>query len=162
MGKKYLNAGVFIGYASELYELLKNATLLVRDDQEYFTKAYLNEQTRHSLRMGLDHRCEIFQTFESERNIVHLVYNGKIDKNAGKFPITCLITGSEVLIHNRDYDTYPPIVHGPGSCKPIVYALRNFLPRIWTPHEGCISCLENSKSLAKVLILCFAVVNKHI
>ena len=162
MGKKYLNSGGFIGYASELYELVKSVTPSVENDQEYFTEAYLSEETRRRLRMGLDHRCEIFQTFESQQNIVHLVYNGNIDKHGGTFPITCLITGSEVLIHNRDYDTYPLIVHGAGSCKPIVYTLRNFLPRIWTPHEGCIFCLENSKSLTKVLISCHVAENQYI
>jgi hypothetical protein len=76
MGKRYLNSGLFIGYAAELYELVKNATLFIENDQEYYTEAYLNKEIRRSLRIGLDHRCEIFQTFENSRNNLHLVYNG--------------------------------------------------------------------------------------
>ena len=154
VGKRYLNSGLFIGYAAELYELVRNATLFIENDQEYYTEAYVNEDIRCSLRIGLDHRCEIFQTFENARNNLHLVYNGNgntVNKNVFYAFNSLFCKESEVLIHNQDYDTYPLIFHGPGFWKPLVSSLRNFLPRIWTPHEGCISCNENIKDLSKVL-----------
>jgi procollagen-lysine,2-oxoglutarate 5-dioxygenase, invertebrate len=87
-GKRYLNSGLFIGYAAELYELVKNATLFIENDQEYYTEAYLDEKVRSSLRIGLDHQCEIFQTFENTRNNLHLVYNGNaVNKNAFTYSI---------------------------------------------------------------------------
>ena len=49
------------------------------NDQEYYSQLYLDEKIRREFNIGLDHRCEIFQTFEGERNHVDLLYRGEYE-----------------------------------------------------------------------------------
>lgn len=61
-GKRYLNSGGFIGYASDLYAILNNASIKdEEDDQLFYTMAYLNEEVRTRHKIKLDHKSEIFQ-----------------------------------------------------------------------------------------------------
>jgi hypothetical protein len=78
-GKRCLNSGLFIGYASRLYDLLKNTRFPVDNDQKYYSHLYLDEKIRREFNIGLDHRCEIFQTFEGDLNHVDLLYRGEYD-----------------------------------------------------------------------------------
>ena len=78
-GKRCLNSGLFIGYASQLYDLVKNTPFPVDNDQKYYSHLYVDEKIRRQFNIGLDHRCEIFQTFESDRNHVDLLYRGKYE-----------------------------------------------------------------------------------
>ena len=56
---------------------MKNTLFPVDNDQKYYSQLYLDEKKRRELNIGLDHRCEIFQTFESDRNHVELLYRGE-------------------------------------------------------------------------------------
>lgn len=58
---KYLNSGLFMGYASDLYELLKTPIKNKDDDQLYYTKAFLNNDIRTRLNIKLDYESELFQ-----------------------------------------------------------------------------------------------------
>lgn len=61
-GKRFLNSGLFMGYAQEIYELLKWKPIKdTEDDQLFFTEAYLDVELREKLQMQLDHTSEIFQ-----------------------------------------------------------------------------------------------------
>lgn len=61
-GKKYLNSGVYMGYAPEIYKLLTRRPIKDDDDDQlYFTEAYLDETLRENLKFKLDHTSEIFQ-----------------------------------------------------------------------------------------------------
>lgn len=61
-GKRYLNSGLFMGYATDIYELLNRRQVKDNeDDQLYFTEAYLDVNFREKIQMQLDHTSEIFQ-----------------------------------------------------------------------------------------------------
>lgn len=61
-GKRFLNSGLYMGYAPEIWELLNYDTLEdAGDDQLYFTKAFLDEAFRKKLNFKLDHKSDIFQ-----------------------------------------------------------------------------------------------------
>lgn len=61
-GKRYLNSGMFIGYVSDIYQLLNYKNIEnTDDDQLFYTNAYLDEEFRNKYKMGLDHNSEIFQ-----------------------------------------------------------------------------------------------------
>lgn len=61
-GKKYLNSGVYMGYAPEIYKLLTNRPVKDDDDDQlYFTEAYVDATLRENLKFKLDHISEIFQ-----------------------------------------------------------------------------------------------------
>ena len=47
MGKRYLNSGMFIGYASDLFAIVDSASIEDDgDDQRFYTTAYLNKEIR--------------------------------------------------------------------------------------------------------------------
>lgn len=61
-GARFLNSGMFIGYATELYEILKSSPIKnTDDDQLFYTRAYLDENLREKLKIKLDHTSSIFQ-----------------------------------------------------------------------------------------------------
>lgn len=61
-GKRYLNSGLYMGYASDLYKLLNYKTIQDDDDDQlFFTEAYLDTNLRDKLGFKLDHTNEIFQ-----------------------------------------------------------------------------------------------------
>lgn len=65
-GKRFLNSGGFIGYASDIYAILTYAPIKNKDDDQYFfTKAYLDEKLREHHQIKLDHKSEIFQNLYS-------------------------------------------------------------------------------------------------
>lgn len=60
-GARFLNSGMFIGYAADIYEILKTPIKNTDDDQLFYTRAYLDKNIREKLKIKLDHRSEIFQ-----------------------------------------------------------------------------------------------------
>lgn len=61
-GKRYLNSGLFMAYAPELWEILNEKELADDDDDQlFYTKIYLDEAKRDKLKFKLDHTSEIFQ-----------------------------------------------------------------------------------------------------
>lgn len=50
-----------MGYASDLYELLKTPIKNKDDDQLYYTKAFLDKDIRTKLNIKLDYESELFQ-----------------------------------------------------------------------------------------------------
>lgn len=61
-GKRYLNSGGFIGYASDVYAILDTAIIKDEDDDQlFYTNAYLHDELRARHKMKLDHKSEIFQ-----------------------------------------------------------------------------------------------------
>lgn len=60
--QKYLNSGLFIGYASNVYNILTTREVKdTEDDQLFYTKIYLNEKLRESNGIKLDHKSNLFQ-----------------------------------------------------------------------------------------------------
>lgn len=61
-GKRYLNSGGFIGYASDVYEILDKAAIKDEDDDQlFYTTIYLQDELRLRHKIKLDHKSEIFQ-----------------------------------------------------------------------------------------------------
>jgi procollagen-lysine,2-oxoglutarate 5-dioxygenase len=61
-GQKYLNSGMFIGYAANLYNILNWKPVKdTEDDQLFYTKVYLDEKMRVDNKIKLDHKSNVFQ-----------------------------------------------------------------------------------------------------
>lgn len=61
-GKRYLNSGSFIGYATDLLAILDTAPIEDKaDDQLFYTTVYLNDELRMRHKIKLDHKSDIFQ-----------------------------------------------------------------------------------------------------
>lgn len=60
-GARFLNSGMFIGIAADIYEILKSPIKNTDDDQLFFTRAYLDTNVREKLNIKLDHMSDIFQ-----------------------------------------------------------------------------------------------------
>ena len=61
-GKRFLNSGGFIGYASDVYSIMANSEIEDDyDDQFFYTKIYLDSDLRVKHKIKLDHKSEIFQ-----------------------------------------------------------------------------------------------------
>lgn len=61
-GQKYLNSGMFIGYAANIFNILSSQTVKdTEDDQLFYTHVYLNEALREKNGIKLDHKSNLFQ-----------------------------------------------------------------------------------------------------
>jgi procollagen-lysine,2-oxoglutarate 5-dioxygenase, invertebrate len=61
-GQKYLNSGMFMGYAANIYNILNWQTVKdTEDDQLFYTNVYLNEKMRVDNKIKLDHKSNLFQ-----------------------------------------------------------------------------------------------------
>ena len=61
-GKRFLNSGGFIGYATNLYSILTDIEIGDEDDDQLlYTKIYLDPELREKHKIKLDHKSEIFQ-----------------------------------------------------------------------------------------------------
>lgn len=60
--QKYLNSGLFMGYASNIYNILTTQAVKdTDDDQLFYTNIYLNEKLREANGIKLDHKSNLFQ-----------------------------------------------------------------------------------------------------
>ncbi|KAK1117502.1 hypothetical protein K0M31_016535 [Melipona bicolor] len=125
-GKRFLNSGGFIGYASDIYAILTYAPIKNKDDDQlFYTLAYLDEKLRERHEIKLDHKSEIFQNLYGAVADVELKFEG-----------------SKASLLNTVYNTEPLILHGNGYSKLSLNSLGNYLAHAWSPEEGCIMCWE--------------------
>ncbi|XP_066297450.1 procollagen-lysine,2-oxoglutarate 5-dioxygenase 1-like isoform X3 [Branchiostoma lanceolatum] len=130
LGKPYLNSGGFIGYASELYQIVSHTSIQNQhDDQLYYTRIFLNPELREKFKMKLDHTSEIFQNM-----------------NGAGADLTLKFEDDKTRLRNRVYNTEPCIIHGNGPQKLVLNAIGNYVADSWS-FEGCHSCKENTFSL---------------
>lgn len=148
-GKRYLNSGLFMGFATEMYELLTWKPVEDKDDDQlYFTEAYLDVNFRKKLKIQLDHDCDIFQNLNGAAHEVELFDEDR--KNP-----------SYKILKNVVEHTQPLIVHGNGPSKIYLNSFSNYLAHAWHPEEGCRHCelgmirLDNLKELPIVLLALF-------
>lgn len=133
-GKRYLNSGGYIGYASVLHELLNTQEIgNADDDQLFFTKLFLNEELRTKHKIKLDSKASIFQNL-----------NGATGELEMRF-----VEGNPVLF-NTQYNTYPLVLHGNGPTKTILNSYGNYLPSNWNEESGCASCWDEMTTLANL------------
>lgn len=61
-GQKYLNSGMFMGYAKNVYNILSAHEVKdTDDDQLFYTHVYLDEKMREKNGIKLDHKSNLFQ-----------------------------------------------------------------------------------------------------
>lgn len=123
-GKRYLNSGGFMGYASDLSALVQQWKHKDNDDDQlFYTKIYLDKSQRAKYNMTLDHRSRIFQNL-----------NGALEEVVLKFE------KARVRARNVAYDTLPVVIHGNGPTKLQLNYLGNYVPTAWTHETGCTIC----------------------
>ncbi|VDN25420.1 unnamed protein product, partial [Cylicostephanus goldi] len=125
-GKRYLNSGLFLGYAKQVYKMI-NIEMVAddEDDQLYYTMIYLNSKLRKDLKIGLDSASRIFQNLNGVIDDVELQF----DEDTG-----------EALAYNAAYNTHPAILHGNGPSKNHLNYLANYMPDRWSSKKGCAYC----------------------
>lgn len=126
-GKRFLNSGGFIGFASELSTIVQQWKYKDHDDDQlFYTRIYLDQAQRTKFNMTLDHRSRIFQNL-----------NGAVEEVVLKFE------RSKVRVRNVAYDTLPVVIHGNGPTKLQLNYLGNYVPTAWTFEDGCGICDED-------------------
>ncbi|XP_075941173.1 multifunctional procollagen lysine hydroxylase and glycosyltransferase LH3 [Anarhichas minor] len=123
-GKRFLNSGGFIGFASDLSSMVQQWKYKDNDDDQlFYTKIYLDKKQRAKFNITLDHRSRIFQNL-----------NGAVEEVVLKFE------RAKVRARNVAYDTLPVIIHGNGPTKLQLNYLGNYVPSAWTFENGCGIC----------------------
>ena len=127
-GYKYLNSGMFIGYASNIYDILISSPLKDDDDDQlFYTKVFLKAEMRAKHGIKLDNKAEIFQNLHGLTSDVSLELIGE---------------GLTVLL-NKKFNTHPSLVHGNGPSKTILNNYGNYLAEAFS-DGSCRTCLENN------------------
>ena len=76
-GKRFLNSGLFMGYAPELYQILTSGEIANDDDDQlFYTKVFLDAKKRQELNIKLDHRSSLFQNLNGALTDVELRFIG--------------------------------------------------------------------------------------
>uniref|UniRef100_G1R9Y5 procollagen-lysine 5-dioxygenase n=1 Tax=Nomascus leucogenys TaxID=61853 RepID=G1R9Y5_NOMLE len=130
-GKRFLNSGGFIGFATTIHQIVRQWKYKDDDDDQlFYTRLYLDPGLREKLSLNLDHKSRIFQNL-----------NGALDEVVLKFD------RNRVRIRNVAYDTLPVVVHGNGPTKLQLNYLGNYVPNGWTPEGGCGFCNQDRRTL---------------
>uniref|UniRef100_A0A9J8AR13 procollagen-lysine 5-dioxygenase n=1 Tax=Cyprinus carpio carpio TaxID=630221 RepID=A0A9J8AR13_CYPCA len=121
-GKRYLNSGGFIGYAPEVYAIVKQWKYKDDDDDQlFYTRIYLDKEQRVCVFVELlTHNGEVVLKFEKSR----------------------------VRARNVAYDTLPVVIHGNGPTKVNLNYLGNYVPTAWTYEHGCGICDDDLLDLS--------------
>ncbi|XP_014258320.1 procollagen-lysine,2-oxoglutarate 5-dioxygenase 3 [Cimex lectularius] len=134
-GYKYLNSGGFIGYASDIYEILKLHKIKNNDDDQlFYTKIYLNKALREEHKIKLDHKALIFQNIYAAEKDVKLVTDGTDER------------GSYIV--NEATATRPLILHGNGKSKLLLNSIGNYVGGGYDDTRGCTSCKKHEQGAA--------------
>ncbi|XP_055550648.1 procollagen-lysine,2-oxoglutarate 5-dioxygenase [Wyeomyia smithii] len=126
-GTRFLNSGMFIGYASKVYRMLKTPVKNTDDDQLYYTKIYLHEPIRDDLKIKLDHTAALFQNLNGVEEQIILALD----------PET-----KSAYLKNTEYSTTPLVIHGNGPSKLTLNGYANYLAGAFVEGE-CKTVHEN-------------------
>ena len=162
-GQRYLNAGLFIGYASDLYRLVNRAVVTNANDlQSFSTDIYLNQLADPEIK--IDHRSEIFQNLNSESlSDITISFNGApiniwILLVFKKLFSLLVFLGKIPYFLNTAYNTAPLIINSDRKAKQyLIYTMKNYIEDVWNPVEGCVSCRHNLNSLHKEMVSRFKI-----
>ncbi|XP_052043605.1 procollagen-lysine,2-oxoglutarate 5-dioxygenase 2 isoform X2 [Apodemus sylvaticus] len=134
IGKRYLNAGGFIGYAPYISRLVQQWDLQDNDDDQlFYTKIYIDPLKREAFNITLDHKCKIFQAL-----------NGATDEVVLKFE------NGKSRVKNTFYETLPVAINGNGPTKILLNYFGNYVPNSWTQENGCALCDVDTIDLSTV------------
>ncbi|KAF5273202.1 hypothetical protein FQR65_LT17183 [Abscondita terminalis] len=96
-GKRFLNSGLYMGYASDIYELLNDVPIKdTDDDQLYFTLRFLDASLRDRLHFKLDSNSEIFQNLNGATSEVELFLDN--EKEYKEYRLRNVVTHTQPLI----------------------------------------------------------------
>ncbi|RCN30936.1 oxidoreductase, 2OG-Fe(II) oxygenase family protein [Ancylostoma caninum] len=124
-GKRFLNSGLFLGYAKELYKMITVKEVADDDDDQlYYTMIYLDPKLRKELKIGLDTMSRIFQNLNGVTDDVELQFDDNGD----------------ALAYNAAYNTHPAVLHGNGPSKKHLNYLANYVSGRWSSVSGCSFC----------------------
>ncbi|EPB70315.1 hypothetical protein ANCCEY_10594 [Ancylostoma ceylanicum] len=124
-GKRFLNSGLFLGYAKELYKMITLKQVADDDDDQlYYTMIYIDPKLRKELKIGLDTMSRIFQNLNGVTDDVELQFDDNGD----------------ALAYNAAYNTHPAILHGNGPSKKHLNYLANYVSGQWSSISGCSFC----------------------
>ncbi|CAL8312658.1 unnamed protein product [Merluccius merluccius] len=133
-GKRFLNSGGIMGYATTVNKMVAQWALHDNDDDQlFYTKIYLDPLQREALNMTLDHKCQIFQNL-----------NGAIDEVLLKFGT------NRVRVRNSVYDSLPVVIHGNRNTKIYLNYLANYVPNAWNYEQACTVCDHNMLDLSQM------------
>jgi len=131
-GKRFLNSGGYIGYASDLYSLLTHSSIGdADDDQRFFTQIYLNEDLRNKHKIKLDSKSTIFQNLNGATSEVELQVNEE-----------------SPYVLNTAFNTRPLVLHGNGPTKTVLNSFGNYLANAANSKDGCVACWDGMISLS--------------
>ncbi|KAJ8371197.1 hypothetical protein SKAU_G00112250 [Synaphobranchus kaupii] len=131
-GKRFLGSGGFVGYVSNLKEMVADwAGKDNESDQLFYTKIYIDPEKRKSINITLDTKCRLFQNL-----------HGALDEVVLKFE------DARVRARNVMYDTLPVLIHGNGPTKLQINYLGNYIPKVWTFETGCTVCDTDLRPLS--------------
>ncbi|CAF3598495.1 unnamed protein product [Adineta steineri] len=130
--KRFLNADSFMGYASDIYEMISSQDE-IKDEQLFFTKLFLDETTRNKWSIVIDKGAEIFMNL-----------NDAIDE------LELPVNGDEVYVHNIWTNSTPTVIQGYGSGKKSLNYLSNYIARTWSPTTGCLQSKENVVDVTQI------------
>ena len=63
-----------------------------------------------------------------------------------------LTLGKEPYIDNEIYNTVPLIFHGNRNGRQILETLSRYLLKTWNPVDGCLTCLDDTRSIKKIKV----------
>ncbi|VDK56618.1 unnamed protein product [Cylicostephanus goldi] len=127
-GKRFLNSGLFLGYAKDFYKMITLREVKDdEDDQLYYTKIYLDVDLRDELQIGLDSASRIFQNLNGVTDDVEIQF----DEDTG-----------EALVA---FNTHPALLHGNGPSKNHLNYLANYVPGRYSAVTGCTFCGKKHK-----------------
>ncbi|VDD94380.1 unnamed protein product [Enterobius vermicularis] len=132
-GKRYLNSGLFMGYAPEIWKLINLVPVQDSDDDQlYYTRIYVDRESRRSLEFTLDSLSRIFQNLNGAAKDLSLEFK----------------ENDYAVLHNIPYSTHPLILHGNGPSKSYLNYLGNYLGKAWIENGVCQMCnLEETEVL---------------
>lgn len=129
------------------------------DDQLFYSKIYVDVQTRNSLNIKLDHKAEIFQNLFGAiglyyfllLNIIYLLHRTMFNYNLMYMScyffiddVHLLAVGNKYELNNIKFNTKPCVLHGNGLSKYVDFrTLGNYLAERWVTDKGCKECEES-------------------
>lgn len=137
-----------LGYAADVYEMIKTQVKNSEDDQLYYTKAFLDEKLREKLKIQLDYNSDVFMNLNGAKGIdffhfkiyhwtkhIRSVYidDTKLEYNDAS---------GEYFVKNTVTETIPSLLHGNGPQKVLINSFGNYLAGAFK-HKECQLCNEN-------------------
>ncbi|CAG0923829.1 unnamed protein product, partial [Notodromas monacha] len=123
--KKFLSSTGFMGFASDILDLLASQTRSKkRDLHTFFSLAYLDPHLRQKFGIRLDTKSTIF----------HVLNNG-----IGELTLT--MSGIAPVLKNEVEKNVPFVIQAYGSYLWELHQLANFIPGAWDPEtKQCVAC----------------------